>query len=302
MRSMLYKYVTASRAMTILRTQRIRFTQPSEFNDPFELHPEFQLMSRDDIAELPPSIDEDGNEIPGIRQLTPEAILRMLDAVAPHVERMSPIYGQYPGAAFAIDNNAVGQDYYDRNFGILSLTEVPDSLLMWAHYGEEHRGVILGFDENHAFFNGAEIVAGLSRLSKVEYNQRRPVLSVTTRDNPKVFLRKSTDWSHEKEWRFIRPLSEAADVKQSEGKLPLCLFELPHDAIQMMITGARMLPQQYEEICDFGSETSTMAHVEIHHSQLSKERYEVEVHPALTADEQQSRLQGKVMSAKPFDI
>jgi hypothetical protein len=39
--SMLYKYVTASRAMDILRTQRICFTQPSEFNDPFELHPEF---------------------------------------------------------------------------------------------------------------------------------------------------------------------------------------------------------------------------------------------------------------------
>jgi len=40
----------------------------------------------------------------------------------------------------------------NRGVGILSLTEVPDEPLMWAHYAERHREMLIGFDEQHAFF------------------------------------------------------------------------------------------------------------------------------------------------------
>lgn len=149
---MLYKYMTFQRAHVLLTTRHIRLTQPCDFNDPFELHPEFQLMSREDIAALPPAIDENGEVIKGMRQLTPEAMQSMLSAVLPHIARIQSAYQQFPEASFAIDNNAVGRDYYARNFGILSLTEAPDNLLMWAHYADSHRGVVIGFDESHAFF------------------------------------------------------------------------------------------------------------------------------------------------------
>ncbi len=299
---MLFKYFNYTRALEILKSRAIRLTQPSDFNDPFELHPEFQLMSQEDIAELPPALDEHGNAIPGARLLTPEALSRMFAAIAPHLARMAPIHQQHPGATFSLDNNSVGRDYYDQHFGILSLTETPDNLLMWSHYGDEHRGVVFGFDETHAFFQGAEIVAGLSRLNTVEYSQKRPVLSPSTRDNPKVFLRKSTEWAYEREWRLIRPLGEAADIKPREGLLPVCLFEFPHDAIKMVITGSQMIQSQYQELCNFCATTPTLAQAPIHHILLSKEHYELEVHPALTEEEQAKRLQGKVMSAKPFGV
>ncbi len=35
----LYKYLKPERALSVLRSKRIRFTQPGDFNDPFEFRP-----------------------------------------------------------------------------------------------------------------------------------------------------------------------------------------------------------------------------------------------------------------------
>jgi Protein of unknown function (DUF2971) len=299
---MLYKYTSCTRAHEILTTRRIRLSQPSDFNDPFELHPEFQLMSAEDIAALPQALDERGVPIPNMRQLTPDALNMMMAAALPHLQRVLPLHSQHPGASFSIDNNAIGRNYYDENFGILSLAESPDDLLMWAHYGNNHKGVVIGFDETNRFFQGAEIVAGLSRLNKVEYNQKRPVLSTSTRDNPKVFLRKSVEWSYEKEWRLIRPLAESTETKVRPNLLPVHLFEVPIEAIRLVITGSQMNQDEYQEFCTSCSSIPELSHIRVHHAMLSKERYELEIHPALTEEEQAKRLQGRVLSAKPFDI
>lgn len=299
---MLFKYCSFARAIDILRTERIRLTQPSDFNDPFEIHPEFQLMSKEDIAELPLALDEEGNAIPGTHQLTPAALERIFSAILPQLAKMAPDQQQTPGAMFAIDNNTVGRSYYDANFGVLSLTETPDNLLMWSHYGDSHKGVVLGFDESHPFFQGDEVVSGLSRLNKVEYSQKRPILSISTQNNPKVFLRKSVDWSYEREWRLIRPLTEAASMISREGLSPLCLFEIPHGAIKTVVTGSQITPNEYREICDYCAMTPSLAHVQVRHILLSKEQYELEVHPALTEEEHTKRMNGRTVSAKNFDV
>lgn len=259
-------------------------------------------MSQEDITELPPALDEQGNVIPGAKLLTPEALSRMLAAVNPHLERMLPIYQQHPGANFALSNNLVGRDYYDKHFGVLSLTEAPDNLLMWAHYGDSHRGVVLGFDEQHPFFQGPEIVNGLGRINKVEYNQTRPVLSPTTRNHPKIFLRKSTEWAYEREWRLIRPLSEAIETEPRDAQVSICLFDLPHAAVTAVITGSQMSQSEYHEICAYCTATPTLSHIKFHHILLDSDHYKLEVHPALTEEEQARRINGKVMSAKPFEI
>ena len=215
---------------------------------------------------------------------------------------MAPVHQQTPGASFVIQNNAVGRDYYDKHFGILSLTESPDSLLMWAHYAANHSGVVVGFDETHDFFQGQDIVAGLPRLNRVEYSQKRPVLSPSTRDTPKVFLRKSTEWAYEKEWRLIRPLSEAYECVPRDGCQPVYLFDVPVDSIRMVITGSQMLPGDYQGLCALCTESPVLSHIKIHHAQLSQEEYALEIHPALTEEERIRRLNGRALSAKSFDI
>jgi hypothetical protein len=226
----------------------------------------------------------------------------MLTALKPSLAQLQSIRQNHPGAVLSIDNNAVGRDYYDRTFGILSLTETPDSLLMWAHYADNHKGVVLGFDEAHPFFHGPEIVAGLPRLGKVEYNQKRPVLSPTTKDHPKVFLRKSTEWACERESRLFRPLGEAIETKAVGGQCPIHLFELPPDVIKLVVTGSQMRENEDKKLREFCMSNPALVHVSVHHARLSREHYALEIAPPLNEDERRRQSQGQALAAKPFDI
>ncbi len=41
--------------------------------------------------------------------------------------------------------------------GILSLSEFPDHELIWTHYADTHRGLVLCFDEQHTLFQPASL-------------------------------------------------------------------------------------------------------------------------------------------------
>ncbi|EPJ44297.1 MAG: hypothetical protein OFPII_35920 [Osedax symbiont Rs1] len=41
-------------------------------------------------------------------------------------------------------------------YGILSMTERIDNLLMWSHYADSHTGFVIGFDPSHDFFDGTK--------------------------------------------------------------------------------------------------------------------------------------------------
>jgi hypothetical protein len=91
----------------------------------------------------------------------------------------------------------------NERFGIFSLTEEPAQLLMWTHYGAEHRGVVVGFQPSHPFF------AQVGTLRRVEYGTERVSVSsnegvirvaghwLVEGENPPVetLLRKHPDWA-----------------------------------------------------------------------------------------------------------
>jgi hypothetical protein len=83
--------------------------------------------------------------------------------------------------------------------GILSMTEMCDDLLMWAHYANSHHGLCLGFriSDTDPFFG---------RALKVEYSADRSEFDPVDdelRFSRKVILTKSEHWCYEKEWRAI---------------------------------------------------------------------------------------------------
>jgi hypothetical protein len=146
---MLYKYVTVDR-IDILKNGFIRLTQPGDFNDPFELHPSFDLMSKADLAALPdaPETDAAGRSM---KMLTPEALAQMLSALAPGLTQTIAETVKDTGA-YALNPNKIARSTLDSKYGILSLSETHDNLLMWAHYADHHRGFVIQFDETHPFF------------------------------------------------------------------------------------------------------------------------------------------------------
>ncbi len=238
----LYKYVVPER-IDVLTNGRIRLTQPGLFNDPFESLPYLKSFGSDeqlieaiglateafDQSEYEKLSEADREGIPfeEFRQFlhdNPTAILdrvRSLERGAMPAER-AKLYG--------VVNNAVG---------VLSLSERCDNPLMWAHYASAHSGFVIGLDGEHEFFRPERDPDDpLNFLAPVEYTGTRP--SVTVADTPisALLLRKSVDWSYEREWRSVRYLQDATAVIPVDGH-QCYLFDLPRACVREIILGCR---------------------------------------------------------------
>lgn len=286
---LLYKYVDYPRR-SILEDGLIRFTQPSAFNDPFEMHPSFDLMSKADIASLPKAPQQEGQPSSG-RTLTPEVIASMLTTVMPGLQQAIADTVKGDGA-YALNNNLIARSVLDAKFGVLSLTESPLNLLMWAHYADRHRGFVLQFDPAHEFFAPRTFEGQDLALTRVEYADERPVLSYTTLHSPSVLYRKSPSWSYEREWRLIRPLVEASCVRDGPRDSPyqLALFKIPLEAITGVIVGVNVSQVNQDELLGLLAKPM-LKHIAVHHTRLSDDYYTLEVHPPIDgfSSDQQAR-------------
>jgi len=127
----------------------------------------------------------------------------------------------------------------NQSVGVLCLSEVRDSVLMWGHYTEDHRGCVVGFDPTHAFFSkrrSAQDEFGF--LRQVVYRRDRPKVNLTDTLSPVWFQTKCAEWAYEKEWRIVRVLSEA-ESRIEGSRYPICLFDFPPDSVVEIIIGLR---------------------------------------------------------------
>lgn len=90
--------------------------------------------------------------------------------------------------------------------GVLALSSIPDNILMWSHYGDNHYGICFGFEwdaEDHIF----------GKYRKVKYQTHYDeVWSWLHTDDEIVegiIYNKSIDWSYEKEFRIVIDSIEA---------------------------------------------------------------------------------------------
>lgn len=113
-----------------------------------------------------------------------------------------------------------GNDYIDNllysRFGIISFTETRDNLLMWSHYGDQHKGVAIEYDINHDFFKKSFISTqnpfeGV--ISRVLYRKER-FYELSDKKIPQLelFFHKSDEWEYEKEHRLLLSLDQAKYV------------------------------------------------------------------------------------------
>lgn len=164
-KNLIYKYVAPR--TEFLQTELYRFTQPNELNDPFEARPIVLInkYSREDceVARAKAAADGGPNlsqeELEGI-YMSPATSYRFNEKHFPglwpaHLPELrdEPFHSIEELDRFRADKTTSEFiDKANRTVGIFCLTRDPHSLLMWAHYADEHRGMLLAFDQDHAFF------------------------------------------------------------------------------------------------------------------------------------------------------
>jgi len=91
---------------------------------------------------------------------------------------------------------------------VLSLAENRDSLLMWGHYTDGHKGILIGFDADD------EILAEPSkdrRLARVVYAKTRPSRpNIEDFTEEELYFTKSDEWAYEREWRILDSFEAAS--------------------------------------------------------------------------------------------
>ncbi|MBA6290166.1 DUF2971 domain-containing protein [Colwellia sp. MB3u-4] len=180
----LYKYMSEEVALEFIKQPLLRITPRQSLNDPFECLPSISVKDK---------IETYINEqiIPGLKKnqvLTIEELDSFMDL-----------------------------------HGIISLSESPDNLLMWSHYGDDHKGMVVEFDidesDPFALFNTWEVPRESDgKFGRVSYRKSREYpYNITTESISDIrnyyYLSKADEWIYEKEYRYITPFSLANYIK-----------------------------------------------------------------------------------------
>lgn len=159
----LFKYIRPER-IDVIENLEIRFTQPNALNDPFELHPHFEsiVAEADVLANLPetpvdlrPMVAQAYAMLPDAQRATlpldaamqaVEAFMATDDAREATAQGLQIFLRSMRDGAVPI-REAIYRAFND-NVGILSLSEIPDNELMWAHYADSHTALFCVLTNN----------------------------------------------------------------------------------------------------------------------------------------------------------
>lgn len=222
-RTYLYKYTSSKAALSIFKSGKVRYSSPLLFNDPFDIQTElvfdFDIDSLADIIHKEiEDIIFDRKEVEIRNEGFGQALLLLREAVRSHgyyaeelrqfmdsdLEFISSQINE-----LRIGFNDIWQDYLPR-MRVFSMSEVNNSILMWSHYADFHRGVVLKLNII------PELDSPLWITEPVIYKSKPPavfkakqwiedVLSINPIDHKKLtreYARMKSDiWEYEKEWR-----------------------------------------------------------------------------------------------------
>ena len=131
---------------------------------------------------------------------------------------------------------------------VLSLSANPLNLLMWAHYANNHCGVVLGIDWKAAALEVDSHTHGRVTYSDIrrhhQFVKRLEDRRIVVRPDQAGLFHKGIHWAYEEEFRVILPSgswqrSQHAELSKPDGT-PIYLFPLPTEAVQRVIVGARV--------------------------------------------------------------
>lgn len=237
----LYKYCDAG-GIEILRSNSIKVSSPSEFNDPFDCNP-----------------------IPDTTTPASREALKTMIKASSGVWRSLSNGTTPPGMPAATDLAGVVQNYerilektvsdkrevHDTmmlaldKLAILCLSAQRNNHLMWAHYGDRHRGLVIEVESEGIFPIGDDSTVH-RRLLQVQYSDDRPLFRYDAVLAPGAYTTKGKAWSYEEEWRVIYHQKEF--ITRVVGGRELHLLPLPPENIRTVLLGSKMPDSHRREV------------------------------------------------------
>jgi hypothetical protein len=265
-KDVLYKYVSPKTALIVLSNHTLRWSSPLHFNDPFDMRLDlFELFDskihyKKTYNEVIKLIKSD-KPIPNyqstkfleifenLRQLYKSgqtSLARLESELEPLLKnQFKMLHATYKNQNDNIINRA-------KKTGVLCLSETHNNLLMWAHYAQNHSGVVIGIR-----CRVGELRNEFSMCLPVQYTKKMPYISRYNILDPNFKIQieenaidahtnmvytKSIDWEYEKEWRITKTLE---NINNGFDDVPLNPI-----IIESIYLGCNISPQDKRNITE----------------------------------------------------
>jgi len=246
----LFKYTTHF-GLNVLRDLQLKVTPPNELNDPFEFTPYVGGRVTEDhihdlIASIPPrdvydEMIKSGEKLPPFEQFeefakrTPRGNLKSV----------IPIFQQSYESVIAAQSDLVS-----KRMGLICFSEQENDILLWSHYTDGHKGMLLEFNSSHQYFKLN------SRFSKVKYTDTRVAYdplwpdggSELDRYAEEVLCTKNSVWAYENEWRSLFPLDWCHKKIIPSGVLHFT--DIPPDLVSRVVLGFRCPDELQKQVLE----------------------------------------------------
>ncbi|WP_310441530.1 DUF2971 domain-containing protein [Sulfurimonas sp.] len=235
----IYKYLSFENAKKIFENQTLRFSNPLSFNDPFELKP-------------------------NISKLTDSSNHLVINTVSDLLNGSGQAQKFHDGLVSNLSNG----------IGILCLSAKKDNLLMWAHYAEEHRGIVIEFDQEHEFFykpKSSKKIGLLFGLEEVNYVDTRPSIESEEWLNKETFFTKGKHWYYEEEYRMVLLLDESNNQNKYNIKFP-------NQLLKSVYIGVRTSKESIEYIKNLNNKAE-WKHLNIFQMEVDEVAYKLKATP-----------------------
>lgn len=232
--SIIYKYRNWRQDFhkNLLRKNELYMSAPSGLNDPFdcriyENHMKFLKTIEQKEKYISESIEKN-------HQYLKENNISIEQAKKILQQRIED------SLKYQIRSEVIANEIDDKHIGIACLSEKWDSILMWSHYGDNHTGYCIGFDEKLLRYSQL-----FGKIKRVEYSNIYPELNPLkkniTSSELKYFI-KSLHWEYEKEIRLMNLFFDY------ETPQPNRIVTLENKFIKEIVIGLNTPKKDREEI------------------------------------------------------
>ena len=246
--SEIYKYTSVESAISILKNESVRLTNPKNFNDPYDCNFDQDVKDNKKIDKLLKNycvvkaldklVSDEKIKVKDVASKIVLSIIRMEMEIMRVLLRKRPFFSKILGFNFLLNilckfNGNIKQlideelkkkdDFIQKglieiksSIGISCFSKKNNSILMWSHYADSHKGVCLAYENTSSkIFN--DVVYSKKRHSIKLYELARHALAkdfinekidelkdkIILKDLTTPFLIKSKEWEYEKEVRCI---------------------------------------------------------------------------------------------------
>ena len=219
----------------LLLKNQLYFTSPRDFNDPFDYKIPYDYSLLDTDEKIEKYLAQKRSDSQSYYSATDlEKLMKNFE----YRLRNQPIKVQE-------EYNALYFEGVDNHYGVLSLSERWDSILMWSHYADFHRGYCVGFWEEK--LRKTFIVTG-GRVTYPPDNSfpRLSPIGETLHNMIQESHVKSNNWKYEEEYRLAKIFYP--EIPSIEDRIQ----EFPNEFISEIIIGLSASEKTCNEFIEIG--------------------------------------------------